>query len=88
MPSLNFHFTPNYVKAKQLIESGAVGKVSALGYREWIPAADLAKQWPPDSWMGYVEESGGPLVAPLPSGDQLRVGRVGGLGVGFSHALT
>jgi len=62
MPGLNFRFTPNYVKAKDLIDSGALGRLSALMYREWIPAKDLAKQWPPGAWMWSVEESGGPLV--------------------------
>ena len=61
MPSLTFRFTPNYVKAKQLIDNGAVGRATSLSYREWIPAADLAKQWPPDTWMWRVEQSGGPL---------------------------
>ncbi len=61
MPSLTFRFTANYVKAKQLLDSGAVGSAMALGYREWIPASDLARQWPPGSWMWKVNESGGPL---------------------------
>ena len=61
MPSLNFHFTPNYVKAKELLDKGAVGTPTFLMYREFIPAKDLAKQWPPHSWMWKMEESGGPL---------------------------
>ena len=61
MPSLNFRFTPNYVKAKQLIDSGALGKPKAVLYREWIPAADLAFQWPPGAWVWNLEETGGPL---------------------------
>ena len=61
MPSLTFRFTPNYVKAKELIGSGAVGQVSAITYREWIPAQDLAQQWPPGAWVWNVEKSGGPL---------------------------
>lgn len=61
MPSLNFRFTPNYVKAKQLIEQGALGKPVAIMYREFIPAADLAKQWPPGAWVWNLEEAGGPL---------------------------
>ena len=35
--------------------------MSALSYREWIPATDLAKQWPPDAWVWKIVESGGPL---------------------------
>ena len=61
MPSLNFRFTPNYVKAKELIDSGALGKPTAIMYREWIPAADLAMQWPPGAWVWNLEETGGPL---------------------------
>lgn len=61
MPGLNFRFTPNYVKAKQLIESGSIGDMAALTYREWIPAADLAAQWPAGAWMWNIEQSGGPL---------------------------
>lgn len=61
MPSLNFHFTPNYAKAKEIIDNGQLGNLSAIMYREWIPAQDLAKQWPPGSWMWNIEESGGPL---------------------------
>ena len=61
MPSLNFRFTPNYVKAKQLIDSGELGAVKAIMYREWIPAADLAFQWPPGAWVWDLEKTGGPL---------------------------
>jgi predicted dehydrogenase len=61
MPSLNFRFTPNYVKAKQLIDAGELGKPKAVMYREWIPAADLAMQWPPGAWVWNLEETGGPL---------------------------
>jgi predicted dehydrogenase len=61
MPSLNFRFTPNYVKAKELIDSGELGKPTAIMYREWIPAADLAMQWPPGAWVWNLEETGGPL---------------------------
>ena len=61
MPSLNFHFTPNYVKARELIQKGAVGTPTFYMYREFIPARDLARQWPPTSWMWKMKESGGPL---------------------------
>jgi predicted dehydrogenase len=30
-------------------------------YREWIPAADLAMQWPPGAWVWNLEQTGGPL---------------------------
>jgi predicted dehydrogenase len=61
MPSLNFRFTPNYVKAKELIDKGELGKPTAIMYREWIPAADLAMQWPPGAWVWNLKETGGPL---------------------------
>ena len=61
MPSLNFRFTPNYVKAKELIDAGELGTPKAIMYREWIPAADLAMQWPPGAWVWNLEETGGPL---------------------------
>jgi predicted dehydrogenase len=61
MPSLTFRFTPNYVKAKQLIDSGAIGTPVSIMYREWIAAKDLAAQWPAGSWMWKLDESGGPL---------------------------
>jgi len=61
MPSLNFRFTPNYVKAKAMIEQGVVGKPSSAIYREFISARDLADQWPASSWMWKLAESGGPL---------------------------
>ena len=59
MPGLNFRFTPNYVKAKELIDKGSIGKPAAIFYREFIPAEDLAKQWPPTSWAWNKEKSGG-----------------------------
>ena len=61
MPSLTFHFTPNYVKAKELIDSGKLGNISTLMYREFIPAKDLATQWPVGCWVWDIEKSGGPL---------------------------
>ena len=61
MPGLTFRFTPNFVKAKEMLDAGAIGKPAAAFYREFIPASDLASQWPVASWMWKVEESGGPL---------------------------
>lgn len=61
MPGLTFRFTPNFVKAKEMLEAGEIGKPAAVLYREFIPASDLAGQWPVESWMWKVEESGGPL---------------------------
>ena len=61
MPGLTFRFTPNYVKAKQLYDEGRLGNLSAAMYREFIPAKDLAGQWPAGSWVWNLEASGGPL---------------------------
>jgi len=61
LPSLTFRFTPNYLKAKEMIQSGAVGKPTSVLYREFISARDLAGQWPAGGWMWQKEESGGPL---------------------------
>jgi len=59
MPSLNFRFTPSYVKAKELITGGSVGTPVAAFYREFIAAEDLAQQWPPNSWAWDEKKSGG-----------------------------
>ena len=61
MPGLTFRFTPNFVKLKQLIAAGEIGKPTALLYREFIPAKALAGQWPVGAWVWDVEKSGGPL---------------------------
>ena len=61
MPSLNFRFTPNYVKTKELIDKGELGALKCIMYREFIPAADLAHQWPPGAWVWDLEKTGGPL---------------------------
>jgi predicted dehydrogenase len=59
MPVLNFRFTPNYVKVKELIDAGRIGKPVAVFFREFIPAKDLAAQWPADSWAWDIGKSGG-----------------------------
>jgi predicted dehydrogenase len=59
MPSLNFRFTPNYVKAKSLIDKGLLGKPAAVFYREFIPASVLAEQWPANSWAWDDKKTGG-----------------------------
>ncbi len=61
MPSLTFHFTPNYVRAKELIDKGRLGNLTTLMYREFIPAKDLAQQWPVGCWVWDIDKSGGPL---------------------------
>lgn len=59
LPDLNFRFTPNYVKAKELIDQGSIGKPLAVTFSEFIPAKDLAAQWPTGSWAWNLEKSGG-----------------------------
>ncbi len=59
MPVLNFRFTPNFVKAKELIDLGAIGKPLAVTFKELIAARDLAAQWPSTSWAWDVRKSGG-----------------------------
>lgn len=59
MPVLNFRFAPAYVKAKEMIQSGAVGKPVAVHFGEFIPAVALAEQWPAGSWAWDVKRSGG-----------------------------
>jgi predicted dehydrogenase len=59
LPDLNFRFTPNYVKAKEIIECGEIGTPLAITFSEFIPAKDLASQWPISSWAWNKEKSGG-----------------------------
>jgi predicted dehydrogenase len=59
MPVLQFRFAPIYVKTKEIIESGMVGKPIAIHFREFIPAMSLAEQWPKGSWAWDIEKSGG-----------------------------
>ncbi|MEM3626629.1 MAG: Gfo/Idh/MocA family oxidoreductase [Candidatus Bathyarchaeia archaeon] len=59
MPVLNFRFAPIYIKTKEMIKAGEIGKPIALHFREFIPAASLAEQWPPGSWAWNIEKSGG-----------------------------
>jgi predicted dehydrogenase len=59
MPVLQFRFAPIYVKTKEMIESGLIGKPIAIHFREFIPAASLAEQWPLGSWAWNIEKSGG-----------------------------
>ena len=59
MPDLNFHFTPIYVKAKELIDQCAIGLPIAMTFSEYIAAKDLAAQWPAGSWAWDAKRSGG-----------------------------
>jgi myo-inositol 2-dehydrogenase/D-chiro-inositol 1-dehydrogenase len=59
MPILQFRFAPIYVKTKEMIESGTIGKPIAFHFREFIPAVSIAEQWPMGSWAWNIEKSGG-----------------------------
>ena len=59
MPVLNFRFTPNYLKVKELLTANALDEPAALSFVESIPARDLATQWPAGSWAWDKEASGG-----------------------------
>jgi len=59
MPDLNFRFAPIYIKIKEMINEGVVRNPIATHYREFIPAAALAKQWPAGSWAWDIGKSGG-----------------------------
>jgi len=59
MPVLQFRFAPIYVKTKEMLQSGLVGKPVAFHFREFIPAASLAEQWPVGSWAWDIPKSGG-----------------------------
>ncbi|MGC8939494.1 MAG: Gfo/Idh/MocA family protein [Candidatus Bathyarchaeia archaeon] len=59
MPVLNFRFAPIYLKAKEMIEANSIGKPVALHFREFLPTASLAEQWPAGSWAWNIEISGG-----------------------------
>jgi len=59
MPILQFRFAPIYVKTKEMITSGAIGKPIAFHFREFIPASSIAEQWPSGSWAWNIEKSGG-----------------------------
>lgn len=59
MPVLNFRFAPIYLKTKEMIENGSIGKPIALHFREFLPTMSLAEQWPAGSWAWNIELSGG-----------------------------
>jgi predicted dehydrogenase len=59
MPVLNFRFAPIYLKTREMIENGGIGKPIALHFREFLPTISLAEQWPLGSWAWNIEMSGG-----------------------------
>jgi len=74
MPGLNIRFTPNYAKAKMLIEERSIGNPITVFFREFLAAEVLAQQWPPNSWAWDDQKSGGgpALTMSLLSFDLLR----------------
>jgi len=59
MPVLQFRFAPIYIKTKEMIKAGTIGKPIAFHFREFISAASLAEQWPMGSWAWDIQQSGG-----------------------------
>jgi len=59
MPVLQFRFAPIYTKTREIIKEGLIGKPIAFHFREFIPAASLAEQWPVGSWAWDIRQSGG-----------------------------
>jgi len=59
LPDLQFRFAPIYVKTKDMINAGTIGKPIAMHFREFIPASSIAEQWPAGSWAWNIERSGG-----------------------------
>jgi predicted dehydrogenase len=59
MPVLQLRFAPIYTKTKEMIKAGMIGKPIAFHFRELIPPARLAEQWPMGSWAWNIQQSGG-----------------------------
>jgi predicted dehydrogenase len=59
MPVLQLRFAPIYTKTKEMIKAGMIGKPIAFHFREFIPAASLAEQWPAGCWAWDIQQSGG-----------------------------
>jgi 1,5-anhydro-D-fructose reductase (1,5-anhydro-D-mannitol-forming) len=59
MPILNFRNCPGYLKAKELVDNGAIGDPVAITFREFIAAEDLASQWPLSGWAWNIDKAGG-----------------------------
>jgi len=61
MPGHVLRFTPNYVKAKELIDGGSIDTPIMVSYQELVSAGSLARQWPAGSWVWDEGKSGGLL---------------------------
>ena len=60
MPGQCLRFTPSFVKARELVEGGEIGAPVMIYFVEFVPAASLALQWEPGSWI-WNKERGGPV---------------------------
>lgn len=59
VPGATFRWTPNFVKARELMDAGEVGKPTMYYCREYIAPSILADQWPAGSWAWDRSKSGG-----------------------------
>jgi len=60
MPGHCYRFAPCFRKAKELIESGEIGRPQTVRFTEFVPADSLARQWAPGSWI-WDRSKGGPI---------------------------
>lgn len=58
MPGHCYRFAPGFLKVKKLAEKA--GGPVAVSFRELVPAASLARQWPKGSWVWDISR-GGPV---------------------------
>lgn len=60
MPGQCLRFAPTFLKVKELLDKNEVGTPVIAYFKEFVPAATLAKQWEPGSWI-WNKEKGGPV---------------------------
>jgi len=58
-PGATFRWTPNYMKIKELMDKGKVGKPTMFYHKEYLPPSIIGKQWPAGSWAWDEARSGG-----------------------------
>lgn len=59
VPGATFRWTPNFMKMKEIMASGEVGKPTMFYNREYIAPSILGTQWPAGNWAWDKERSGG-----------------------------
>jgi len=59
MPGLCLRFTPNYAKAKELIDQGLIDEPVIAFYQEVLAIKNLIRQYPSESWIWNKEKTGG-----------------------------